>query len=310
VAEAAKQTDAVAQTSTPKCPVCGSTMVRRTARQGPHAGRDFWGCSRFSIDECSGVVDIGPAAWLAGKPGEFAQTQFERRRQRHRRWLKAALPAVVGCAIILSWGVFLAGYPYLGLWAGIVGLGVCVGTIVLISRLPTEALLWAKGASGERKTSELLDALMPAGFVVLYGREMPDRRGDIDAIAIGPTGVWVVETKNLSGGVSVAGERLFVNAKDRQSMVVQVYREAFAVQQIVNELLAPSYLVVAPVLCIHGARMLGRNHSVAGVRLVSGWELARLVVSGPAVLNPALVQYLADRLDRKLREPWAWEVKT
>jgi restriction system protein len=29
----------------PPCPACGREMVRRTARQGPHAGEDFWGCS-------------------------------------------------------------------------------------------------------------------------------------------------------------------------------------------------------------------------------------------------------------------------
>lgn len=32
---------------TPSCPACGGEMVRRTARQGPHAGEDFWGCSTF-----------------------------------------------------------------------------------------------------------------------------------------------------------------------------------------------------------------------------------------------------------------------
>ncbi len=32
---------------TPVCPQCGRTMVRRVARQGPYAGQDFWGCSRY-----------------------------------------------------------------------------------------------------------------------------------------------------------------------------------------------------------------------------------------------------------------------
>jgi len=30
-----------------RCPQCGSSMVRRTARRGRGAGRQFWGCSRF-----------------------------------------------------------------------------------------------------------------------------------------------------------------------------------------------------------------------------------------------------------------------
>lgn len=38
---------AAAAGSTPTCPQCGSRMVRRTARRGPRAGRQFWGCSRY-----------------------------------------------------------------------------------------------------------------------------------------------------------------------------------------------------------------------------------------------------------------------
>ena len=31
----------------PPCPQCGRGMVRRTARRGPGAGEQFWGCSRY-----------------------------------------------------------------------------------------------------------------------------------------------------------------------------------------------------------------------------------------------------------------------
>src|SRR5205823_11795359 len=32
----------------PKCPRCGSEMVLRRAKNGVHAGKEFWGCSTFS----------------------------------------------------------------------------------------------------------------------------------------------------------------------------------------------------------------------------------------------------------------------
>ena len=35
------------------CPKCGSDMVLRKANQGKHAGRKFWGCSRFP--QCKGL---------------------------------------------------------------------------------------------------------------------------------------------------------------------------------------------------------------------------------------------------------------
>jgi ATP-dependent DNA helicase RecQ len=44
----------------PKCPKCNKEMVQRTARKGPNAGGDFWGCSNFP--RCRGTLDI------SGKP--------------------------------------------------------------------------------------------------------------------------------------------------------------------------------------------------------------------------------------------------
>ena len=38
---------------TPTCPLCGGSMVRRTARSGSNAGGQFWGCTRFP--ECRGT---------------------------------------------------------------------------------------------------------------------------------------------------------------------------------------------------------------------------------------------------------------
>ena len=37
------------------CPKCGSKMVLRTAKRGSHAGRKFWGCSKFP--ECRGTLN-------------------------------------------------------------------------------------------------------------------------------------------------------------------------------------------------------------------------------------------------------------
>ena len=33
--------------NSPACPRCGKQMVLRTAKKGPNAGTQFWGCSGF-----------------------------------------------------------------------------------------------------------------------------------------------------------------------------------------------------------------------------------------------------------------------
>jgi hypothetical protein len=296
-----------AELTSPRCRVCGSSMVRRTARRGDNVGRAFWGCSRYSIDQCPGTIDIPPAVAALSGPGAFAQAEFERRRRRYRQKLAVLLPMLVALFCLLGISSFLAFAPYLGLWAGIPGVLVCLIGMAAVLHLPPEALYWDRGARGERRTAEALEGLLPHGFVVLYGREMPDDRGDIDAIAIGPTGVWVIETKSLSGDVAIANGRLFVRSQDRQAMVEQVYREAFAVQQIVGELLAPCHTMVTPVLCIHGARLPWLQYSVGGVRIASGGRLEHLISRLPEVLDEETVQKVAEATARKLREPWSWE---
>jgi restriction system protein len=45
--DTAKPPDPPTAGPTRTCPKCGAAMVLRTAKQGPSAGRQFWGCSRF-----------------------------------------------------------------------------------------------------------------------------------------------------------------------------------------------------------------------------------------------------------------------
>ena len=52
---------------------------------------------------------------------------------------------------------------------------------------------WRTGAEGERATARDLDGLGAAGFVVLHDRRVPGYGGNIDHVAIGPTGVWAIE---------------------------------------------------------------------------------------------------------------------
>ena len=43
--------------SVPMCPVCGRMMVLRIHRDGPNAGRKFYGC--MDSPKCNGVVALG-----------------------------------------------------------------------------------------------------------------------------------------------------------------------------------------------------------------------------------------------------------
>jgi restriction system protein len=46
-AKAAAASPAAAPAGSPACPVCHSTMTRRTAKRGANSGNEFWGCSQY-----------------------------------------------------------------------------------------------------------------------------------------------------------------------------------------------------------------------------------------------------------------------
>jgi len=285
-------------------------MVRRTASTGGYAGQDFWGCTQFRVNGCPGRIHIGAAGPVIAEgraAGSSAQARFELERRRYRLRVRAALPALTAVGIILMTMIFFA-FSVVAPWVGATA-AVVAGFvwILVIGRLPREALYWDKGAEGERKTADYLEPLVDRGFVLLHDRLIPGGQANIDHIAIGPTGVFVIETKHLSGKVEVIQDRLYVSDKLRTNYIDETYREAYAAQVALRELLEPLKATVVPVLCIHGAKMPRFDHAVAGVRLVSGSRVERLIGEGPVILGDEMVQAVATLADRRLRAPQSWE---
>ena len=54
--------NAIQAEASPVCPKCSATMVKRQAKNGPHAGKLFWACSTYP--KCRQVVAVSE-----GKPG-------------------------------------------------------------------------------------------------------------------------------------------------------------------------------------------------------------------------------------------------
>lgn len=134
-----------------------------------------------------------------------------------------------------------------------------------------------------------------------HDRRVPGYGGNVDHIAVGPTGVWVIETKNYRGGVEVFGDRLEVNGQPQDRMVDQVYREAVAVQIALGDRLTSLGVTVTPVLCFPRAKLGWFEQSVRGVRLVDGRGLLKLLRSGDQRLDEEGVQAIASELDRLFR---------
>ena len=142
------------------------------------------------------------------------------------------------------------------------------------------------------KTLEARTAGGPA--ILLYDRRMPGARGNIDHLAIAPTGVYVIDAKNWSGKVrvtsSLSGERkLLINGHNQTKLVDGLDRQVAAVRAVVTAI--HPEVPVRGVLCFTTADlpMIGtlsmRSHSLLyrralAKRIKAGGPLTREQIEG------------------------------
>lgn len=163
--------------------------------------------------------------------------------------------------------------------------------------VPDEILNWRRGAAGEEETARALATLPPA-FVVLHDRKIPRSPANIDHIVIGPTGVFVVETKRYSGRLTVRGSDVFVAGRRRTKIVEQARWEAEVVAKVLADADEPRE--VTPLLCIHRAELPWRTARVGGVAIVSGSGLTATLTKAPEALSADEVARLGVLLDSAL----------
>ena len=274
-------------------------MLRRTARQGLRAGKDLWRCQDLL---CRGLINIDtedtvptPAA-----AGDSAQARFERERASHAAHLRIVLPVLVPVALIFAIAAFFLVLPYGGLQiASVIAALAAIGVLYLVARSPRDVVNWERGAEAERRVGAKLNSLEPAGFVTLYDRRFPGRGGNIDAITVGPPGVFVVETKWRRKGVEIVNGRLEIGGREDDDVLSQVVEEAVRVQVSVAPEMNEHRLTVTPVLCFVGKNVGGGDRS-RGVLVTGEANVARRIASLPAVLPPDAVQQIATGLDKAL----------
>ena len=92
---------------------------------------------------------------------------------------------------------------------------------------------WFVGKRGELAVAEALKDL-PNDYILLNDLMLPDGRGNVDHLVMGPNGLFVIETKNYSRSVKCVGDDWLVNGQKIRSLSKQAKRNAIAVRQNLN----------------------------------------------------------------------------
>lgn len=170
-----------------------------------------------------------------------------------------------------------------------------LGPLAPIESVP--AAKWRRGAEGERRTAQLLAPLRNLGWTVLHDRRIPGSAANVDHLVIGPSGVWVVDSKLWRGRVKVMGDGRLWYGRRCLDDDLRVLR--WATNEIGQALGGRGHtgqpVPVQSVLCVHGARLPRAQLHFDGVTLARPEALLDVLTSAPPRLTVGGVGRLAAR---------------
>jgi hypothetical protein len=147
--------------------------------------------------DAAGPISRGEAV---GRPGRSADAYYRRRRAAewslYCRHLPLRLIGVVAAALLSGVAAHEVAPALAGWLAALTSIGIGWR---LRFRVSGEARNWRRGARGERRTARQLDRLTDRGWVVFHDLAVPGFRANVDHLAVGPSGVFLIDSKNWRG---------------------------------------------------------------------------------------------------------------
>jgi hypothetical protein len=240
-------------------------------------------------------LPAGPVTRSLGSPGRSAIGAYRRQRALElagwTRSLAWRAPLVVAAGLTVQVLAAQAGLP----WAGLAGLAAAALVGWRLRFRPSEQVTaWRRGADGERHTARLLDRLTRDGFVVFHDLAIPGSPANVDHLVIGPTGVFVIDSKQWTGSVHQGADGLVWHNHYPLDRTLETVRwEA----EVIGRLLGTR---IAALVCIHGAHVHGGGLHATGVAIVPV-HLLRSALGYERVLSNADVELLVATALNSLR---------
>jgi Nuclease-related domain len=229
-----------------------------------------------------------------GHPGRSALTQYRRRRTTElaawTRSLTWRAPLVMAAGLAAGALAAQAGLPRAGL-AGLAGAAL-VGWRLRF-RPSNQARAWQRGAAGERHTARLLDRLGRDGYVSFHDLAMPNSPANLDHLVLGPSGVFVIDSKQWTGHVHQSSDGLiWHNQYLLDHSLTTIRWQADTLGRLLG-------VPVAPLVCVHGAHLQHGGLHAQGVAIVPV-TLLRSALGYDQVLSDADIERYAATVRMRL----------
>ncbi|MBO7182189.1 MAG: DUF4191 family protein [Kiritimatiellae bacterium] len=223
-------------------------------------------------------------ATMRGIPGDAARKRGLRR---------IFVPLLVfGILFGFAFGVLLGNMDVLPWWVGLILLVAAFIAFFIFKKNHTSLVYgYFKGARGEEMVAGEL-ARLPASWTIFNGLILPNGT-DADHVAVGPQGIFIIETKHWRGNVSIEEGNLLANGRPlMKSPLIQV-------RTLTSELasfLEMSTSDVRGVLCFAGAQFHAASQQIDEVTICSYLNLSHVLTDAPTVLDAAEVATYVARL--------------
>ena len=230
-----------------------------------------------------------------GYPGRSALTQYRRRRGAElAAWthsLTWRAPLVMAACLVAGALAAQAGLP----GTGLIGLTVAALVGWRLRFCPSvQARAWRCGARGERQTARLLERLGRDGYVIFHDLAVSDSPANLDHLVVGPSGVFVIDSKQWTGQVHQSADGLVWHNHYRLDRTLATFRWQ---AETLGRLLG---VPVAPLVCVHGAHIQGGGLRAQGVAIVPS-SLLRSALGSDQVLSEVDVERYAASVRMWLR---------
>jgi Nuclease-related domain len=269
-----------------------------------------------------------------GVPGRSAQREYDRRRGRERDRIRQRRGIAVSLVLVAA----VAGYVAVQVMAALVNeylgrhtsgfsrhpfsassaheIGLLIAFVAAVGMARTilmprqSTTSWRSGAGGERSVGARLASVSSKGVTVVHDRRIPGSRANIDHIAVGPGGVFVIDAKVCKGRATsrTTGPiwnrgpvKLFVGGRDRSSDVEGMGRQEEAVRIALRS--AGIEVSIQSLVVLVGAEWgwFARPMKIQGVLICWPKELARYV-SRPGPFGADQVQRITRAIATLLPE--------
>ncbi len=224
-----------------------------------------------------------PQKQIYGCPGDSAR----------KRGLLVSLAPLFTLAflfgVVFGW---MGGLLYAHDWVIWCVLALCAGGCFVYRKYwPTTVRAYTKGARGEEAVAAELNRI--DGITHLYHGIQLANHEDIDHIALGPKGFYLIETKNWSGNIDLFDNQITINGqRPRRDPIAQLRAMSQALSQTF-----PNLPKVKPILCFVG-QLMPQQIEIDEITLLSHDQLQSWFESQPEILTPTQIAPIAHTLSK------------